>query len=230
MTDMAQTGADSPSSPPRIPSIMEIRAISDLFSLPRYYQFVESALAGMPLELPFSPTVAAITGPVLEMLQALHRYQRDRYFPQVTRYSAIVTVMTFFEDQANGVCGMLRKLNSIPIAWTELRGDVLGRFRTYTTKLAELAPPVPLDWERLKGINTIRGAIVHANGYGRGHWKDRLEKLVGKIDGFSLDNDGRVQLEANVPGLAVAVTSNVLRHVYEAAPLTSPIFWETAGR
>ena len=82
-------------------------------------------------------------------------FKVSHYFPQVTRYSAIVTVMTLFEDQAQGVCEVLRKLKSIPIAWTELKGDLLSRFRTYVVKLAGLEPPEPREWERLVAMGPV---------------------------------------------------------------------------
>jgi hypothetical protein len=214
--------SESPSPAQEIVSGPQIKVIGDLFSLPRYFEMIESHVAGLPREFPF----AHLTGPgvALDVLRTLHTYEVEDYFPQLTRYSAVVTIMTLFEDQAHEICEALRQNKSIPVSWTELRGDLLSRFRTYTTKLAGLPPPNAGDWERLEAVNTIRGAIVHANGYARGAWRDRLENLVAKIDGFSIGANGRVRLEAEVWRFAFAVTTKVLHDVHEADPLTSPIF------
>jgi len=210
----------SPTAARTWPTVQEFGMVADLYAFVRYFEMIEAQVAALPRDFPGPPE--ADPG-VLGMLRELHEHQIEHYFPQLTRYSAIVTAMTMFEDQAHLICEALRALKTIPIAWTELTGDPLKRFRAYTTKMAGLKPPDALDWERLKAVHTIRGAIVHANGYARGAWKDQLEKLVGKVDGFSIGADGRVQLEPEAWRFALTATANVLRHIYEHAPAISPV-------
>lgn len=97
-------------------------------------------------------------------------YYQDLYwryeekFPRILRNSFLVAAYSLLEYEMSLICNRLKDERQIPISFSDLKGDLLDRTKSYC-KLASLALPYndPI-WQEIKNYSKVRNCIAHTNG------------------------------------------------------------------
>ncbi len=108
--------------------------------------------------------------------QDFHQDEYWRYeekFPRILRNSFLVSAHSLLEYEINVICRRIEKEQQIPISWKDLKGDILGRTKSYC-KLARLDLPVDdPTWQEIDNYYKVRNCIVHNNGLIEGARKEK---------------------------------------------------------
>jgi len=139
-------------------------------------------------------------------------------FPTMARYSLTVLIYSVLEEQGQLLCEALRTLKSLPLGWSDLKGDTLKKLHSYAVKLARLPAPTGSIWEDARTLEQIRHCIVHQNGdVARSQDATRLRQLVGKTPGYSVDDRGRISLGAESGSFLINAMARVFDNFFEHA-------------
>jgi len=132
------------------------------------------------------------------------------YVPNIQRYSALITLYSFFEIQLIHLCNYLCNINERRIRLKDLnrRGGEIGRALLYLKKIEELeinrGSPT---WNEITSIRKIRNKIVHDNGLLKGSSKeDDVRDYIEQHPEY-FDSKGKKQLR---------ITEKFLSHALEA--------------
>jgi hypothetical protein len=113
--------------------------------------------------------------------------------------SMIIILISVIEYSLRDLCVALKTSRALRLAWNELRGEPLNRFKTYFEKVGALEIAIAdEDWELLKAIDRLRNTIAHSMGEIRGEDKSMLDRLSKKypslkiIDGCAVPSLGFV--------------------------------------
>jgi hypothetical protein len=143
------------------------------------------------------------------------RYEEE--FPRILRNSFLVSACSLFEHEIDILCEKLKKRESIPIGWKELRGDALERFKIYL-KLAKIDWDFKSsDWQEINNYYLIRNCIVHGNGLIKGFRDEKaLRNLNDKKKIISEDTiEEEIALKATFCQEIISTMHNIFDSIYK---------------
>lgn len=98
-----------------------------------------------------------------------------RYFPNLQRSSAFLTLYAFLEHELERLCIKLKSRYQLKANTNDISGNGITRSMTYMQKIALLnINETEATWAKLKVINKVRNLLVHSNGQLKDH--DGTEK------------------------------------------------------
>jgi hypothetical protein len=143
-------------------------------------------------------------------------------FPSILYVSVTIATWVFMEQELKGYCQALQRAMDIDLAFSDLSGSVLERFKKFMGKVAKVELGVRKTlWEDMKAVSEIRNALVHADGLVSN------DKIV-LIDSFckrykvAILNDGRIELDSRAVTMIVVACRLFIELVYGAALLKFP--------
>lgn len=86
------------------------------------------------------------------------------FFPNLQRYSTLITLFSFFEQELDRLCRWFHKSEKLAIAHTDLAGKGVERAKIYLSKAGGIDFGAIGSWSEIMRIQRIRNLIVHADG------------------------------------------------------------------
>lgn len=119
----------------------------------------------------------------------------DKYFPNIQRSSAFISIYSFLEDVLNNLCLRLYEARALSLQLMDLHGKGIDRARLYLVKVASIDfCSLEGIWEEIKNIQKLRNVIVHRKGKIE-QGKNSLRKYVSDSSHFELDKDDFISLK-----------------------------------
>lgn len=137
-------------------------------------------------------------------------------FTSILFESVLVSAWGIMEAEFKGYCNAMKKEMGIDIAYSDLKGSAIERFRNYTLKVLKLDFGLKDEhWENLKAINEIRNSIVHTEG-NVGNKKLVMNFLKrNKVPG--LLSDDRIAMDKNNLAVIITLCKLFIEHIYSVA-------------
>ena len=86
-------------------------------------------------------------------------------FSSILLNSVLISTWVFMEAEFRGYCNAMQKAMGIDLAYSNLKGTAIERFKVYTVKVLKLDFRLKdVNWEDLKAISEIRNSLIHVDG------------------------------------------------------------------
>jgi len=113
------------------------------------------------------------------------------YFPSLQRWSALLTVCSYFEHELDKLCRLYQSEKSFAITVDDLRDKRIDRSTRYLQKVVGLnVHRASQEWQEIKKIQKIRNDIVHRSGKLRDD--QEIADWMNKLKTLSRDDDGEI--------------------------------------
>ncbi|EOG7737040.1 hypothetical protein [Vibrio cholerae] len=115
------------------------------------------------------------------------------YFPNLQRKSALLTLTGMFEHELDQLCDSYAKEKDSTVKLNDIAGKGLERSTKYLEKVCgfDVYKTSP-EWQKIKGIQELRNAIVHQNGKindANGRKITSIQNHIEKVE--FLNDDGK---------------------------------------
>jgi len=143
--------------------------------------------------------------------------------PPILCMSVVIAAVSVLEQELRGVCQALKGLLSLPLAFSDISGSVIERFRKYAVGLAGLEPALQeSDWQDIHAVYEVRNCLVHAGGdlaaFGRANaildFSQRCQ--------LSLCQESRLEIDIETAKILTRVIYGFLEAVYDATLMKFP--------
>jgi len=110
---------------------------------------------------------------------------------EILRNSIIISLYILIETELKGYCNNYCDYGNFKIRVSELKGDILSRFKVYCTKVIDL----PFDfssglWEFIENLQELRNYLVHNNGELEGFNRQKtLRQFARSNSVITIDED-----------------------------------------
>lgn len=140
-------------------------------------------------------------------------------FPPILHSSIIISTIIFLEQELRVFSGALIDALGLKIRFNDLAGSIIERFRTLTTKIADLRvdEDSAFRWEDLVGLYELRNCLVHAQGQLCEFQRSSTVRSFSARHGTPTCNDDAVVVDAASSALALDIVSSFVETVYAAA-------------
>jgi hypothetical protein len=153
-----------------------------------------------------------------QVLNNLDNVYETELFPAM-RYSFIVLLHIFTENELRNFCSELQKERKLTIAVTDLKGSAIEQIRMFLTKLSGVnGQDFPQkEWENLRTLQKIRDCIVHAFGRVKDSRDEAfLREFASKGIGISIGYDGRLLVEKEFAQQQLFNLRNLFTNLFKA--------------
>lgn len=153
-----------------------------------------------------------------QVLNNLDNVYETELYPAM-RYSFIVLLHIFTENELRNFCSRLQKENQLTIAVTDLKGSAIDQVRTFLTKLAGIGMQdfPQKNWENLRTLQKIRDCIVHAYGRVKDSRDEKfLLEFAANGAGISIGCDGRLLAEKAFCQQQLISLRELFKHLFKA--------------
>lgn len=134
---------------------------------------------------------------------ALHleqmKYNFQHSHGNILRQSTIISLYILLENGIDKYCKTFSKHARTKLKLSDFKGDILERFKTYTTKVAHLPFDFSSDlWSFIVGLHEVRNCLVHNNGIIEGFGKRKvIEHFSKRQNLITIRNDYFVDITFN---------------------------------
>lgn len=109
-------------------------------------------------------------------------------YPNILRKSFLITCYSILEHELIAQCKSQKKLKSLPIDVSDLRGGGADKAMKYL-KLVGVDLSKDKSWKDIKNIQMIRNCIVHSDSVSNCHNPDDIQKYIKTRKDISIEND-----------------------------------------
>jgi len=117
----------------------------------------------------------------------------ERYFPNLQRRSALLTLWGFVEHELDKLCLLYQREKAFSLTFSDLSGTGIDRSTNYLEKVAELKGlKASQEYDQLDALREIRNAVTHNDGRlkGRdGKPKAKVLAAMKKVGYVTGDNE-----------------------------------------
>lgn len=138
-------------------------------------------------------------------------------FPPILHSSIIISTTILLEQELRGFSNALIDALGLRIRFNDLSGSIVERFRTLTTKIADLSVDVPFRWEDVVGLFELRNCLVHAQGHLSEFQRSSTVHSFSARHGTPICNDDVLAVDAKTSALALDIASTFVEAIYTAA-------------
>ncbi len=138
--------------------------------------------------------------------------------PPILYTSVVIAAASVLEQELRGICQALRDALKLPLAFNDINGSLIERFRKYSVGLAGL----PLDlqdaaWQDILAAYEIRNCLVHAGGDLDAFGKTEVIRAFAQRHHLKLCPSDRLELDGGTAQAIARVIYTFLEAVYDAA-------------
>lgn len=137
-----------------------------------------------------SNRIKGLDSVALENLQYHFEYTQG----EILRKSIIISTIILLESEIDIYCKDFRKHKRLLIGYNEFKGDLLDKFKVYSSKLLQSDFNFQgILWQDIIGLYEVRNSLVHNRGlvsdFGR---RKTIESFVSRNKSFEIDENERI--------------------------------------
>jgi len=144
-------------------------------------------------------------------------YLYSEVFPRVLHESFLITCAIFLERELRQVVDILRRVTRTPLAFSDVSGSNLERFRTFCLRVCAFDPGLTDEqWQSLSGLIEVRNCLVHSSGVLDGFPKrSAVEAFCRRHPVFRVE-EGRLVLSLETSKHVLTILTDFVETVYQA--------------
>lgn len=124
------------------------------------------------------------------------KYHFEHTQGEILRKSIIISIVILLEAEIGTYCKDFRKHKKLSIGYNDFKGDLLDKFKTFTSKLlqADFNFQGTL-WQDIVGLYDIRNSLVHNCGLVSDFGKRKtIESFISRNKSFEIDDNERIYI------------------------------------
>ncbi|MDR6460475.1 hypothetical protein J2786_003609 [Chryseobacterium vietnamense] len=113
---------------------------------------------------------------------------------EILRKSIIISIVILLEAEIDTYCEDFRKHKKLSIGYNNFKGDLLEKFKTFTSKLLQSDFNFQgILWQDIVGLYEIRNSLVHNSGLVSDFGKRKtIENFICRNKSFEIDDNERI--------------------------------------